>query len=375
MFKEIYIKNYKSIKSLNIPLTKINVFIGPNNSGKTSILEAIMLMKWAIKTEKYLTRILDTPFENNIEFEKLVFGQKEDKIELGYTVVINNHDVKRQLSISYRYGNAYSKIIFNNKVLEVFPGVMDHRLEKVLEENTELGKLKKEVLRFDKNIFFIPSMRGLHRMYIAIPEDLVAPSDAKVSDAFDILYFVRDRTKYRKMIENINSFLKKYNLDDIRTIPAPKRRYEVVVRDIVLDIDINISQIGFGINQLIQMLILLNYYPDQSLVLIEQPEIHMHPRLQTNFVDLLLHILNVKKHQLLVETHSEHIIYSILNLIAKKEIKKSDVNIFYVTKEKSETKCKLLEITERGTIIGGLPGFFEVDIENLIDWLSEISKE
>ena len=74
MFKEIYIKNYKSIKSLNIPLTKINVFIGPNNSGKTSILEAIMLMKWAIKTEKYLTRILDTPFENNIEFEKLVFG-------------------------------------------------------------------------------------------------------------------------------------------------------------------------------------------------------------------------------------------------------------------------------------------------------------
>jgi hypothetical protein len=61
-------------------------------------------------------------------------------------------------------------------------------------------------------------------------------------------------------------------------------------------------------------------------------------------------------------------------MVAKKELKPSDIGISYFRKKDGEAERKELEITEMGTIKGGLPDFFEADLDNLLEWVSAVSE-
>lgn len=74
--------------------------------------------------------------------------------------------------------------------------------------------------------------------------------------------------------------------------------------------------------------------------------------------------------QLLITTHSEHLLYGFLNLIAKKKLKKEDITIYYFAKRNRKTEAKVLEIDENGRVKGGLPGFFEEEVKGLVEALN-----
>ncbi|RZN43923.1 MAG: hypothetical protein EFT35_00755 [Methanophagales archaeon ANME-1-THS] len=404
MFKSIYVKNFKPFRTVTLPLSRINLLIGPNNAGKTSILEAIMTMKYIFsneygwRMEKVYSFFEDKKipkFTPRIDFKRLVYAQDEKKeIKLGCAITKEEKEVSKIFGFSPSRGSY--EIESQGKTFLV-EGKMERSEKYEIKENsfgevkagagsfnslfiinTGLSEIEEIGLNFRDavgKIFFIHSYRGTHESLREIPSNLYKPEEATLKNAFDILYFIRERAGYEYIVKTINDFLKKYGLDNIRALPAPQNHYEVVVKDAELNIDINISQIGFGINQLLPMIILLSYYPDESLILIEQPELHMHPRMQAEFASLLPELIEKKKHQILIETHSEHIIFSLLNLIAKKTLNISDLNIFYVKKEGKEAKCEKLKITDIGTIEGGLPEFFEGDIDILVEWMKAISKE
>ena len=88
------------------------------------------------------------------------------------------------------------------------------------------------------------------------------------------------------------------------------------------------------------------YAPRGSLLIAEQPEIHLHPNAQTRLADLFIDIASENK-KLLIETHSEHILMRIQRRIAEKAIPCSDVAVYY---------C---EPTSEGTTVKriGLDGF------------------
>ncbi|VUT28230.1 MAG: DNA replication and repair protein RecF [Candidatus Syntrophoarchaeum sp. GoM_oil] len=397
MFKEIHISNFKPFRELRIPLTKINLLIGPNNSGKTSVFEAIMLMKELFvrdhppnTREIYLSDVPTTFFEDGrIDFTKVAHKKDFERgIKLGCTEVLDGKEVTKTFGFSSRGGSCEVKI--GKKTISIeYDGEKfvvkkdDFGLENVLSYSTlhidskpSLKELEEEMIMPQlQKVFLIHSKRLMRKSYYPVPVKQIAPEEAEIKNAFDILYFIRYRTGYESVVKLINNHLNEYGFDDVRTLPAEDKQYEVVVKDAHLNIDINISKIGSGINQLLPMLILLNYYPDKSLVLIELPEIHMHPKMQSEFADLLVHIIEKKRHQMIIETHSEHIIYGLLNMVAKKELEPSDIGISYFRKNDGEAERKELEITEKGTIKGGLPDFFEANLDDLLEWVSAISEE
>jgi len=112
-----------------------------------------------------------------------------------------------------------------------------------------------------------------------------------------------------------------------------------------------------------------------ALIMIEEPEISLHPKAQAALVDIMLEILEEGK-QLLFTTHSEHILFRLLTHIAAGRLRKDDLEIYYFEKPDGVTaKASRLEVDDKGRVKGGLRGFFEHDVEELSEYLKVLSHE
>jgi len=80
--------------------------------------------------------------------------------------------------------------------------------------------------------------------------------------------------------------------------------------------EVTIADVGFGVSQLLPVVVMGLRSPEESLMLLEHPEIHLHPRLQANLADFLLTLVLSGK-RLLVETHSDHFINRLRRRIAQ----------------------------------------------------------
>jgi predicted ATPase len=125
---------------------------------------------------------------------------------------------------------------------------------------------------------------------------------------------------------------------------------------------------GFGVNQTIYMLIKL-LKKNTGLALIEEPEIHLHPTAQGKLVDAFVDIIAKEKKQILLTTHSENIVLSVLSKIAANELNKDDVQFFLVENINNETNVVPQQVNSNGQIEGGLMNFMETELTNLKKFL------
>lgn len=106
---------------------------------------------------------------------------------------------------------------------------------------------------------------------------------------------------------------------------------------------VNFRDVGCGTSQILPLLVQALYSQGESMIIIEQPEVHLHPKVQADFASLLVDIIKSKKIKFLIETHSEYLIERIRTCIMKDPKLANDVVIYYV--EQKETK-KQSEITK-----------------------------
>lgn len=143
---------------------------------------------------------------------------------------------------------------------------------------------------------------------------------------------------------------------------------------------LNFQDVGFGLSQILPIVFRLALKNNDECLLIEQPELHLHPKLQgelaeelASFVDILDRehdpLENNQNRQLIIETHSEHIFLRLQRLIRNRKINHNDVKVFYVNivendeiSNESILESTILEIElyENGDIKTPWPhGFFE----------------
>jgi len=105
----------------------------------------------------------------------------------------------------------------------------------------------------------------------------------------------------------------------------------------------------------------LDYYT----LLIEQPELHLHPKLQSKLAELFSETIKDSDNNMFIETHSEHLIRKIQVLIANDELDRDKVSVMYFDNNEGSTKIKKMEIEENGFFKVPWPyGFFD-DSANL----------
>lgn len=134
-----------------------------------------------------------------------------------------------------------------------------------------------------------------------------------------------------------------------------------------------LSAIGVGISQVLPILVAGLLAESGSLLLVEQPELHLHPRAQARLADFFVS-LALTKRQCIVETHSESFLNQLRLTIASQNSESSPITQIYfaTTDEKGDSDFASIDITNDGVILNWPDGFFD---ENLIleDKITELA--
>ena len=72
--------------------------------------------------------------------------------------------------------------------------------------------------------------------------------------------------------------------------------------------EVGLTDVGFGVSQVLPVLILCYYAPEGSILILEQPEAHLHPKVQSELADVLIDVVKNRNVQIILESHSEHLL-------------------------------------------------------------------
>jgi predicted ATPase len=118
---------------------------------------------------------------------------------------------------------------------------------------------------------------------------------------------------------------------------------EILFTEATTGLEIDISRLGLGYSQILPIVVAT--FSQMEMLIFEAPEIHLNPSLHGVLTDLFIEGANSGK-QILVETHSEHVIYRLQRRIAEGQIELPDVAIYYVRRGAKGSVAERLEITK-----------------------------
>ncbi len=123
------------------------------------------------------------------------------------------------------------------------------------------------------------------------------------------------------------------------------------------DTDVDVRDVGFGVSQSLPVIVAC--CRKRGTVMVEQPELHLHPRLQAQLGDLFLDAKN-RGNQVIAETHSQHLILRLQRHIRERRLAPEDLSVVYVERGVGGSEAIPLRMDERGDFIDDWPGgFFE----------------
>ena len=400
--ERIRVTNFKCWEEVQLETKPLTVLIGPNGSGKSSILQALVLLKRFITTPSALS--LDTlgdltyaDYFNLGRFEELVHKHERARdIGVGIEVRDNNYAV----SYSVAFGEKRCQARLTSK---------DVKIDLLVEFSIPypLNATSSRRVEVEKGQAYNLIWNG-----ISASVQHVAPQPPPSKELIDLLgahlrllrgtYFIHPRHFFRSCmypfttsIDYSKPFITDQELANIMALNSDVEEKVARWCEEVSEVEIISKSIpphfavrvearwgkfrvplaleGAGLNRLAYILTSLAV-PETKLLLVEEPETHLHPRLLFNLGRRLPRILREEGKQMLITMHSEHLILALLTGVAEGSVKRDDFAVYYFEREGPVAKARKLEVNEKGQVEGGPPGFFEVDWETTEAYLRALAK-
>lgn len=302
MITEINISGFKVIENCQLNLTPLTILTGANSSGKSSVIQAIILLIKNSKTENEysmegITKYLDDFLvikNKNINAKEIFITVKDDENK-EHILNITPDDIlfKGDLDYLYESKNNEKEILY----------LSANRLgaqEIVTASDRKIGNM-------GEFIFSTFEKMKLHTI-----DDALIISEESKTLGFQLAYWISTITDEQAELVTSRSgeqILVSYKLNHIEGTISP-------------------FNIGAGISYLAKVIITCLIAKKGDLVLLENPEVQLHPKSQSKLGAFLSFVAS-KGIQLIVETHCEHLINRVRLEVSEENIKSTDVSIHY----------------------------------------------
>lgn len=351
MINNLKIEGLKSIDSMDISMRKLNLLLGTNSSGKSTIIQSILLASQSINKGS-------TPLNGNLvsigEFrEARNFITNSKKINIDIDTDCGNYIVNFIEDIDSENGEALINISSTTqdvkKFLTIDEGIHYLSASRIGHRDT-----------YDKNFSTIYKF-GLQGEYAL---DYLEKHKKDILDEKLIL------DKSSNTLESQVNYWLKYIVNtsiitnDIKETDKVRAKFEAFSGR-----QVRTKNIGSGLSYLISIIIMCLSMKKGSTLIIENPEIHLHPKAQSKLTELFVFISNNNR-QLILETHSDHIFNGLRVAIVQNKIEKEDINLSFL--RLNDNGCSenyLIDIGKRGRInnyIEDLFDQFDIDLDRML---------
>ena len=218
-----------------------------------------------------------------------------------------------------------------------------------------------EVRAFLEAIIYVGPLREFPERHYIFSGNLANDVGKSGGMVPDILF--KDPALLDKVNEHFESFEIGYRLEVASVDERRPELHDVFALrlvDKITGVNVSIVDVGFGISQVLPIIVQSMLSKGKTL-LIEQPEIHLHPRLQSELASLLCEAIRQPyQNEFIVETHSEHLILRLQRLMRSGQLKPEEVSVIYVDRTPEGSRCIPLRLDSKGEFLDRWPGgFFE----------------
>ena len=419
MITHIRVKNFKSWEdSDKVKLAPLTGFFGTNSSGKSSLLQMLLLLKQTVGSN-----------------EILFFGNENSLVNLGnFREVIHGHDVEARLGLEFgcktqgpltiavseqnRYGypGNFSQLDVGSFTFEaaiqgqgeqpileygcytfgsdnalkiewksgslIHPGRYQSNV-RLRYDYDRVGPSREDLFKyltssFEKlfsRIYYLgPTRVDPRRVYgwAGSHPDHIRQWGDQTIDALLSARVRKLKTLHKEeevpIEERVSYWLQEMDLAhsfSLDWVNEGATTYEVRLQKNPVSAPVTLVDMGYGLGQFLPVLVLCYYAPEGSTLILEQPGIHLHPKVQSQLADLLIEVITERNLQILIESHSEHLLNRLQRRIAEEKISAAQTELYFCRNNEGVSKKDRLIIDEFGNIENWPEDFFGDEMGDL----------
>ena len=348
--------------------------------GKYYIIKRNENKKWDIEANNIL--MFQAPVMNRVIQECLL--ENTDSKELNGNAEYNELVKFKNVEIKTKNHMLDSFIIKDNDILvclneetkKIFR--LDFFKEKIISELKEYGDENLVLITsinthiFEDLIDYIPPFRGLpKRIYLE-----ETPLDGYELNIDKTVLYDFDFNQKKIKRASLEEALKYWLVDKLKIVDEIfiKEDYDLEIKQIIVknnDKQLPLPCVGFGVSQIVPVIYKV-LSSEKDIIIIDEPEIHLHPKIQSELAEFFYKISKTKK-KLIIETHSEYILQKIIYLKLKYKLE-NDLKMYWVEKENNGSRLKGIEYDDLGYVLNA-PEDFLSERDKLLKELSKLRLE
>ncbi len=365
MITQVNLKHFKCFELLKLPLTNLTLLSGSNASGKSSILQAMVLLHQTMREHEWSTRLL----LNGNTLKLGTVADVVDKVHGRHAFEVGL--IEDSESYTWKFSGDRSEMSLTIDSIDISGSNISDPKKLQFMFPADSNDITADLANRIRGLTYITAERIGPREFYPLEDrqnaNVVGPAGEY---AISLLHSGRDEKIIKGLeIEGVPATrLRQVEARMQKFFPGCGLAVEQVPRMNAVTLGLRTSEdtdfhrpinVGFGLTQVLPIVVAALSSKLNDILLIENPEVHLHPAVQALMGQFLGDVASVGV-QVIIETHSDHILNGIRRAVRSKHVKPEQTALhFFCPRKEGQTQVITPQLDETGNIDVWPEGFFD----------------